>query len=68
MSYIKYDSGVKKRMGRPATGHKPTLSVRMEPGALKAALHQAKERGKTLGVWLEEAVQEKIEREGGRNE
>ena len=56
------------RMGRPPTGHKPHLSVRMEPSALKLAKKQAKDTGKTLGVWLEQAIQEKVEREkGGRD-
>ena len=52
-----------KRMGRPPTGHKPRLSVRMEPEALQAAKEQAQRQGKTVGQWLEEAIQEKIQRE-----
>ncbi len=55
---------MKKRMGRPPTGNKPRLSIRMEPEALRLATDQAKAAGKTVGLWLEEAIQEKAEREG----
>ena len=51
-------------MGRPATGHKPVVSIRMAPEALRRALQHAKVERKTLGQWLEEAVNEKKEREG----
>ena len=51
------------RMGRPPTGHKPVVGVRMEPSALQMAKKQAKSRGTTLGSWLEDAIREKIERE-----
>ncbi len=50
-------------MGRPATGHKPTLSVRMEPEALRLANKRAKAEGKTVGRWLEEAIRDKVDRE-----
>ena len=52
------------RIGRPATGHKPVVSIRMAPEALKRALRHAKGQKKPLGQWLEEAIKEKIEREG----
>ena len=52
-----------KRMGRPPTGHKPSLSVRMEPEALRLANERAKAQRKTVGAWLEEAIREKAERE-----
>jgi predicted HicB family RNase H-like nuclease len=52
-------------MGRPPTGHQPRLSVRMEPEALRLANGRAKAAGKTVGRWLEEAIREKIERDGG---
>ena len=58
---------MKKRMGRPPTGNKPRLSVRMEPAALRLATAQAKAVGKTVGLWLEEAIREKVERDGGTN-
>ena len=57
-----------KRVGRPPTGHKPGLSVRMEPAMLQAARTQAKAKGLTVGKWLEDAIQEKIEREGSNGE
>ena len=52
------------RIGRPATGHKPVMSIRIAPEAIKRALRHAKGQKKPLGQWLEEAIQEKIEREG----
>ena len=58
---------MKKRMGRPPTGNKPRLSVRMEPEALRLATNQAKVEGKTVGRWLENAIREKIERDGGQD-
>ena len=54
---------MKKRMGRPPTGNKPRLSVRMEPAALRLATDRAKVEGKTVGRWLKEAIREKIARE-----
>ena len=53
-----------KRVGRPATGHQPRLSVRMDPTMLKLASEHAKSKGHTVGKWLEEAINEKIKREG----
>ena len=55
---------VKKRMGRPPTGQQPRLSVRMDREALHVANERAKTSGKTVGRWLEEAIREKVEREG----
>jgi len=52
-----------KRMGRPPTGQKPSLSVRMEPAVLRLASERAKVQSKTVGTWLEEAIREKAERE-----
>ena len=68
VSDTKYRRIVKKRMGRPPTGHQPRLSVRMEPEALRLANERAKAAGKTVGRWLEEAIREKIERDGGLDE
>ena len=62
MSDTNYN-GAMKRVGRPATGHQPRLSVRMEPSVLKLAAQHAKAKGHTVGKWLEEAIREKIERE-----
>ena len=50
-------------MGRPPTGSKPRLSVRMDREALRLAGERAKAAGKTVGKWLEEAIREKAERE-----
>ena len=58
---------MKNRVGRPATGHKPRLSIRMEPEALRNATERARTEGKTVGTWLEEAILEKLERDGGRD-
>ncbi len=55
-------------MGRPPTGQKPRISIGMEPEALRLATDQAKADGKTVGVWLEEAIREKVERDGGNDE
>ena len=52
-----------KRMGRPPTGCKPNLSVRMERGVLQLANERAKVQRKAVGTWLEEAIREKAERE-----
>lgn len=55
-----------KRMGRPPTGNKPRLSIRMEPEALRLVGERAKLEGRTVGLWLEEAIREKLERESNR--
>ena len=48
--------------------YKPNLSIRMEPQALRQARIAALIVGKTVGLWLEEAIQEKIERERGQTD
>ena len=63
MSDTNYNASM-KRVGRPPTGHQPRLSVRMDPTVLKLASQHAKGKGHTVGKWLEEAIREKIEREG----
>ena len=63
MSDTNYNAGMKS-VGRPPTGHQPRLSVRMEPAMLKLAAQQAKAKGQTVGKWLEEAIREKVQREG----
>jgi predicted HicB family RNase H-like nuclease len=57
-----------KRMGRPPTGNKPRLSIRMEPEALRRANERAKAEGVTVGHWLEAAIREKLEREDVQDE
>ncbi|MCZ6789784.1 MAG: hypothetical protein O7D33_07620 [Chloroflexi bacterium] len=42
----------------------PRLSARMDPEALRLAGERARAARKTVGRWWEEAIQEKIEREG----
>jgi predicted HicB family RNase H-like nuclease len=64
MSDKNFNAGM-KRVGRPATGHQPRLSVRMDPSMLKLAAQCAKAKGHTIGKWLEEAITEKREREQG---
>jgi len=54
---------MKKKMGRPPTGHQPRLSIRMRPEALKLATDRAKDEKMPVGRWLEEAIREKIKRE-----
>jgi len=40
-----------------------TAHIKMRPSILHLAHQKAKEQGKTLGRWLEEAIYERIERE-----
>jgi len=55
------------KLGRPATGHKPVVSIRMDPEALKRAKGHVKSRRRVLGEWLEAAIREKMEREGSQD-
>ena len=48
---------------RPRTGRKPNFIVRMNPDAAAAARQSARDAGKQVGQWLEEAIAEKQERE-----
>jgi predicted HicB family RNase H-like nuclease len=54
------------RTGRPRTGRKPNTSIRVDLETLHQARVAAVTAKKTLGQWLEEAIQEKIEREQKR--
>ena len=38
-------------------------SIKMKPSIVRKAHHAALEEGKSLGRWVEEAIDEKIERE-----
>jgi len=38
-------------------------SIKIKPSILRKARQEAIEQGKTLGRWLEDAIEEKIERE-----
>ena len=52
------------RTGRPrTTGSTPNISIRINPDAYQAARIAAVTAKKTVGQWLEEAIQEKRERE-----
>ena len=53
------------RTGRPRTGRKPNFIVRMNPEHAAAARQAARDAGKQVGQWLEEAITEKREREQG---
>ncbi|HUV56312.1 MAG TPA: hypothetical protein VMV84_03685 [Dehalococcoidales bacterium] len=37
--------------------------IKMKPSIVRKAHQKAKEEGKTLGRWLEDAIEERIERE-----
>jgi len=53
------------RTGRSRTGRTPNISLRIIPDAYLSARVEAVKARKTVGQWLEEAIREKIEREGG---
>ena len=44
------------------------VALRMLPSAHRQAKIAAVTEGKTLGVWIEEAIREKVEREGSPRE
>ena len=50
------------RTGRPRTGVTPNFVVRVNPAAADAARLAARQSGKRVGHWLEEAIWEKLER------
>jgi len=54
---MSYNKGMKESKS------KPNLSIRMNPEMLHQARVAAVTAKKTLGQWLEEAIQEKIKRE-----
>jgi len=45
------------------TKHWPNLSIRLNPDALKVAKVAAASSNSTIGRWLAEAIEEKIERQ-----
>ena len=51
------------RTGRQRTGSKPNFIVRMNPDAADVARQAARDAGKQVGQWREEAITEKRERE-----
>jgi len=52
-----------QQIGRPKTGMKPNVSIRLDRDVLHQARVAAVTQKKTMGQWLEEAIVEKIERE-----
>jgi len=40
-----------------------TAHIKMRPSIVRRAHQKAKEQGKTLGRWLEDVIEEKVERE-----
>ena len=64
-NYKKYNNQMSPRTGRPRTGRTPNISLRIIPDAYLSARVEAVKARKTVGQWLEEAIREKIEREGG---
>ena len=56
------------RTGRLRTGRKPNFIVRMNLEHAAAARQAARDAGKQVGQWLEEAITEKREREQGEED
>ena len=52
-----------KRIGGPKTGITPNTSIRVDPDILHKARVAAVIQKKTMGRWLEEAIEEKLERD-----
>jgi len=57
---------VRPEVGRPDKGRKAKTSIRIDSDILQQARDAAVAQEKTLGQWLEEAIQERIEREQDR--
>ncbi|MBA7560025.1 hypothetical protein ES708_01643 [subsurface metagenome] len=45
-----------------------TAHIKMMPSIVRKAHQKAKEEGKTLGRWLEEAIEQRLEREKAEKE
>ena len=50
-------------MGMKESKSKPNVSIRIDPDVLHQAKIEAVKAKKTLGQWLEEAIEEKIAKE-----
>ena len=61
--YIKYASVMSPRMGRPRTGERPNISIRIYRDVYHQAKIGAVVASRTIGEWLEDAIKEKIERD-----
>ncbi len=51
------------KIGRPRTGNNPNFSIRIVPEVLQKARDAAYSQKKTIGSWLKEAIEAKIESE-----
>ena len=51
------------RTGRPRTGVTPIFAARVSPAVVESAKDAARASGKRVGVWIEEAITEKLKRE-----
>ena len=60
-----YYHNVMAKTGRPRTGMTPNISIRLDRDAYQQARVAAVVARKTIGKWLEDAIQEKLEREKG---
>ena len=60
----KYGVSMSPRTGRPRTGVTPNFGVRVDPDAANVARAAARASNKRVGKWVEEAIREKVEREG----
>jgi predicted HicB family RNase H-like nuclease len=61
---------ISMRTGRPRTGRQPVISIRINPDIYHKAKVAAVTGKMTIGRWLEEAINEKADREkpGRRDE
>lgn len=57
MYYMYYNYGMKQ------TKHWPNLSIRLSPEALRRAKMAAAAANSTIGRWLAEAIEERIQRQ-----
>ena len=67
MYYITYNTDMSPRTGRPRTGERPNISIRIDPEVYHQAKVGAVVARKTIGQWLEEAIAEKVQREKGNS-
>ena len=63
MHRVKYIVPMSPKTGRPSTGMKPNFIARVDVAIAASARQAARFSSKRVGVWLEEAILEKIERE-----
>ena len=61
---VKYSRPMSPRTGRPRTGERPNISIRLDREVYRQAKIGAVVAGKTIGQWLEDAIREKVSRDG----